>query len=96
MDNAEPKKTVRFVQTKDEFDPSKECGLCGAPLDACEQIERLEDELVSASNLADKFGSEREEARHVARHFYHEAISEGPQESDKEWLARNKWLEEVE
>ena len=26
--------TIKFVQMKDEFDPAKNCGLCGAPLDA--------------------------------------------------------------
>jgi hypothetical protein len=36
------------------------------------------------------------EACEVAIHFYREAVSEGPQESDKEWLEKNPWLEPSE
>lgn len=27
---------VRYVQPKDDFDPAKECGLCGAPIKDCQ------------------------------------------------------------
>lgn len=32
---------AKFVQLKDDFDPGKDCGLCGAPLDFNEATKQL-------------------------------------------------------
>ena len=37
---------------------------------------------------------QRDNARACARHYYDECLTQGEEESDKEWLRRNPWLRE--
>jgi hypothetical protein len=60
---------------------------------AAEEIERLCDELTVASNMADKFGDERDEARHVARWLYE---SDGDAHDKQTALERWPWIDREE